>query len=157
MNMQNDRREILARASHERYRVNQRGIKPPDDPAMQPWEALAEPLRESNRQQADSIEITLQRIGCGMRPAAGRAPAPFVFTDEEVEIMAGAAHEHWAAERRSAGWVSGPERDVDRKVTPYLDVPYAHLSEDVKEWDRQAVQAIPEVLAAAELEVYQLG
>ena len=61
-----------ARAIHERYRQNQQGIKPPDDPAMQPWETLAEHLRASNRQQADDIESTLQRIGCGVRPAAGQ-------------------------------------------------------------------------------------
>ena len=70
--------------------------------------------------------------------------------------MAGVAHEHWVAERRSAGWVSGPERDVAGKITPYL-IPYAELPEDVKEWDRQAVRAIPEVLAAAGLEVYRLA
>ena len=157
MSTRADRREIMARAIHERYRESQLGLKPPDDPAMQPWEALAEHLRESNRQQADKIEATLRQIGCGMRPAAGRAPAPFRFTDEEVEVMASMAREHWVAERRRAGWVSGPERDVARKITPYLDLSYADLPEDVKEWDRQAVRAIPEVLAAAELEVYRLG
>jgi hypothetical protein len=124
---------------------------------MQPWEALAETLRESNRQQADDIDATLRRIGCGLRPVAGRAPAPFVFTDEEVEIMAAGEHERWAAERRRAGWVSGPERDVAREITPYLDASYADLPEDVKEWDRKAVQAIPEVLAQAKFEVYRLG
>ena len=107
-----DLRDILARAIHERYRQNQQGIKPPDDPAMQPWETLAEHLRESNRQQADDIEATLQRIGCGVRPAAGPAPAPFIFTDEEVEIMAGVAHEHWVAERaaRRLGFRPGARR-----------------------------------------------
>ena len=43
-----------------------------------------------------------------------------------------------------------------RKITPYL-MPYADLPAAVKEWDRQAVRAIPEVLAAAGLEVYRLG
>jgi hypothetical protein len=151
------RREIMARAVHERYRASQREIKPPDDPAMQPWETLAEHLRESNRQQADGIGVILRSIGCAMRPASGDAPAPFHFTDEEVEIMAGVAREHWVAERRRAGWVSGPERDLVRKITPYLEASYAELPEDVKEWDRQAVRAIPEVLAAAGYEVYRLG
>ena len=118
MEPRSDLRDVLARAIHERYRQNQQGIKPPDDPAMQPWETLVEHLRESNRQQADDIEATLQRIDCGVRPAAGPAPAPFIFTDEEVEIMAGVAHEHWMAERRRSGWVYGPERDVMRKDHP---------------------------------------
>jgi hypothetical protein len=152
---QADRREILGRAIHERYRQNQQGIKPSDDPAMQPWEALPEHLRESNRQQGDDIEATLQRIGCGVRPAVGPVPAPIVFTDGEVELMASVVHEHWVTERRHTGWIAGPERDVERKITPYL-IPYAELTDDVKEWDRQAVRAIPEVLAAAGLEVYRL-
>ena len=155
MEPRSDLRDVLARAIHERYRQNQQGIKPPDDPAMQPWETLVEHLRESNRQQAGDIEATLQRIGCGVRPAAGPAPAPFSFTDGEVEIMAGVVHEHWMAERERAGWVFGPERDVVRKITPYL-IPYADLPDAVKEWDRQAVCAIPEVLAAAGLEVRRL-
>ena len=152
-----DQRDILARAIHERYRQNQQGIKPPGDPAMQPWGDLAEHLRASNRQQADDIESTLQHIGCGVRPATGPTPALFIFTNEEVEAMAGVAHEHWMVERRRAGWSSGPERDVTRRITPYLDVSYADLPEAVKEWDRQAVRAIPEVLAAAGLEAYRLG
>jgi hypothetical protein len=157
LSTQTDQREIIARAIHERYRQNQKGIKPPDDPAMQPWETLPEPLRESNRQQAGNIEATLRCIGCRVRPAEGCRRAPISFTPEEVEAMAKVAHEQWVAERRSDGWVSGPARDVARKVSPYLDVSYADLSEDVKDWDRQAVGAIPEVLAAAGFEVYRLN
>jgi hypothetical protein len=157
MSTQTGRLEILARAIHEHYRQNQQGIKAPDDPVMQAWEALAEELRESNRQQADGIEAALRRVGCGLRPAAGRPPAPFVFTDEEVETMAADEHERWAAERRRAGWVPGLERDIARKITPYLDVSYADLPEEVKELDRQAVRAIPEVLQAARLEVHRIG
>ena len=152
-----DRREVIARAIHERYRENQRGIKPPDDPALQPWEALAEPLRESNRRQADDIESTLRTIGCGVRPAVGRAPALFVFTDDEVETMAAVSHEQWVEERRRSGWVSGPERDTALRISPYLDISYTDLPDDVKEWDRQAVRAIPEVLTATGFEVVRLG
>ena len=79
-------RELVARAIHRRYRENQRAIKRPGDPALEPWETLTEPLRESNRQQADDIELTLQTIGCGVRAASSGTPIPFVFTDEEVEI-----------------------------------------------------------------------
>lgn len=157
MSTRGSRRDIVARAIHEAYRANQQGIKPPDDPAMRPWEELAEHLRESNRQQAAGIDATLRRIGCAARPAAGRAPARFTFTEAEVESMAGLAHDHWVAERRRAGWVDGPGRDVTRKISPHLEASYADLPEDVKEWDRQAVRAIPEVLAAAGLEVYRLG
>ena len=152
---QDDRRELVGRAIHERYRVNQQGVKPPDDPAMQPWELLTEALREGNRRQADDIEKTLREIGCAVRPAEGGVPTPLAFTDQEVEAMAAVTHEHWVTGRLATGWTAGPERDVARLRTPYL-VPYADLSDEAKEWDRQAVRAIPEALAAAGFEVYRL-
>ncbi len=148
-------REVLGRAIHKRYRRNQRGAKPTDDPAMQSWEDLPEHLRESNRQQADAMAQVLQRIGCGIRPASG-APEAVVFVPAEVEVMAETLHAQWVAERRAAGWVGGPVRDVESKVTPYL-VPYAELTDAVKEWDRQAVRAFSEVLAEAGLEIYRLS
>ena len=123
---------------------------------MRPWEELSEDLRESNRQQADDITAKLRAIGCEPRPAAEREPAAFVFTQVEVEKLAEMEHERWVAERRAAGWMAGPERDTERKITPYL-VPYAELPEEVKEWDRQAVRAIPEVLAATGFELYRLS
>ena len=154
MTEQTAARQLLARAIHERYRQNQRAIKAPDDPAMRPWEELPESLRESNRQQADDIAAKLRAIGCELRPAAAGAQAAFVITEEELELLAEREHERWVAERRAAGWIAGPARDVERKITPYL-VPYAILPEEVKEWDRQAVRAIPEVLAIAGFEVYR--
>jgi len=123
---------------------------------MQPWEELAEDLRESNRQQTDDIAAKLRAIGCEPRAAAGPQPVAFVFTQAEVEKLTAMEHERWVAERRAAGWVAGPERDTERKITPYL-VPYAELPEEVKEWDRQAARAIPEVLAAAGFEAHRLS
>jgi hypothetical protein len=148
-------RDLLGQAVHEHYRRNQQGLKAPDDLSMQPWERLREDLRESNRQQADHIAAKLRRIGCGLRPISGCEPAPVIFTPEQVEIMAEMEHERWNTERRLAGWVYGEVRDVAHNVSPYL-APYADLTDDVKEWDRQAVRAIPEILALAKFEVYPL-
>ena len=154
MSEPNPVREHLGRAIHERYCQNQRGIKPPDDPALRPWEELAEDLRESNRQQADDIVRKLGLIGCALRPAAQPAPAPSAFTSEEVELLSAEEHQLWVAERQAAGWTLG-SRDVARKTTPYL-VPYADLPDDIKEYDRQAVRAIPEVVAQAGMEVVRV-
>ncbi len=149
-------RDELGQIIHARYLVNQKGRKSPDDPAMQPWESLREDLRDSNRQQADGIAAKLHRVGYGMLPVSGREPVSVTFTAEETEIMAKMEHERWVIERRLANWVFDPVRDVEHRRTPYL-VPYAELPEDVKEWDREAVRAIPEVLAQAKFEVYRLG
>ena len=148
-------REMLGQAIHERYLVDQKDRKPPEDLAMQPWDTLREDLRESNRQQADDMAAKLHQVGCCMMPVAGRDPALIVFNDEEVETMAAMEHARWMTERRLGGWVYDKESDKAHKRTPYL-VPYTELSEDVKEWDREPVRAIPQVLALAKFEVCRL-
>src|SRR5215813_7784116 len=55
-----------------------------------------------------------------------------------VELLAENAHDIWASQRLDDGWRFGPERcDVSRHH-PCL-VPYAHLPETEKEYDRNAV------------------
>lgn len=144
-------RDRIARAIHQKYRRDQRGRKPDTDPAMQPWERLPEHLKESNRRQAEHIPEKLRAIGCTIAPARGTRAAT-AFTAEEIERLAEMEHDRWVADRRAAGWTPGPERDVERKITPYL-VPWDELAEDIREYDREAVRGIPEVLAEAGLEI----
>lgn len=145
-------RETLARTIHENYRAAQAGLLPADAPGMQTWERLREDLRESNRRQADQIPEKLQAAGYGLRPAAGGEPAPFVFTPEEVEILARMEHDRWLAEKTSAGWRYGVPRNDAQKLHPSL-IPWEDLPESEKDKDRQPVRAIPELLAAAGLEI----
>ena len=124
---------------------------------MLPWGELDEKLRESCRQQADSIESKLRRIGCSLRPIpAGRKPATVTFTAGEIEVMAEMEHERWMGERRLDGWVLGKERDTAHRVSPWL-VAWKELPDDVRQWDRNAVVAIPAVVALARFEVYRMG
>lgn len=147
-------RDRIARAIHERYRRNQRDRKPADDPAMLPWDELAETLRHSNRDQAADIWKKVQAVGCRIAPADGIAVAA-VLTEAELERLAVLEHERWVGERRSSGWTFGPVKDAERKVTPYL-VGWDELSEEIREYDREAVRAIPEVLAEAGLAIHRL-
>lgn len=70
-------------------------------------------------------------------------PAPIetkdvVLPDEVlqlVELLAQNTHEHWAAQRLSAGWRFGPQRDDVQKLHPCL-IPYADLPESEKVYDR---------------------
>jgi hypothetical protein len=148
-------REVLAKAFHEKYLKDQKGKKSASDPSMQPWDKLAENLKESNRRQADHIPEKLRRVGCGFAPVVGREPAVFVFTPEEVEVMAEMEHERWVSERLLDGWVYGEQRNVGKKISPYL-VPWDSLADDVKEWDRQPVRELPKFLAKAKFEIYRL-
>ena len=146
--------EIMARAIHENYVRQQAGRLDLQDPSMAAWAELQEDLKDSNRRQAADMAAKLARIGCTVRPASDGEAAPFAFSAEEIELLAEMEHERWMAEWLQAGWTLG-ERDTEKKTSPYL-VPYDELTDEVKEWDRQAVRAIPEVLALAGLGVGRL-
>ena len=150
-----DLRESMARAIHERYRKNQKGKKPLDDPAMQPWESLREDLKESNRQQADQIPEKLRVIGCEILPVTNREEIKPGFCPEQVEILARMEHDRWMAEKLAAGWSYAAIRDDVKKRHPCL-VPFEHLPEGEKDKDRQAVQAIPDLLALAGFKIHCL-
>lgn len=145
-------RETVARAIHEGYREDQAGRKPAGDPAMAEWDALPSHLQESNRRQAEHIFAKLRAIGCTVHEVADREIELIAFTAEEIERMAEIEHDRWVAERLEDGWTPGAERDVLKKVSPYL-VSWEELPEDAREWDREAVRRIPELLAAVGLEV----
>jgi len=148
-------REILAKAIHKEFRKNQKGKKKATDPSMRPWKNLRENLKESNRLLADHIPQKLRKIGCGFMPVIGQRVKIFEFTKEEIEILAEMEHERWVLERLQDDWVYSKERDVEKKKSPYL-VPWKDLSEDVKEWDREAMRNLPKLLSSVKFEIYRL-
>jgi hypothetical protein len=154
-------REVIAKAIHEKYRVDQKGNKHASDLSMQPWDMLSENLKESNRRQADNIPEKLRSIGYGFGPKTGKESEIIKFEKEEIEIMAELEHERWVSERLLDGWVYSKERNPDKKMSPYL-VPWKDLPEDEdknkdpKEWDRNAVQRLPEMLDKLGFEIYKL-
>ncbi len=141
--------ELMAEAIHERYRKNQSERKPSSDPAMRPWAELDEALKRSNRDQAAGVEEKLALLGCRIVLAGNDGPER-VLTPEDVERLAILEHDRWVQDRVAAGWTAGPVRDLARRITPYL-VSWDELGVEAREWDREAVRAIPEVLAAAGL------
>jgi len=143
--------ERIAQAIHEHYRRNQAEHKPATDPALRPWGELAETLKESNRHQAGDIGRKLRGLGYRVVHSDGM-PKVAQFTPEEIERLAAMEHDRWVAERRASGWTAGAVRDVERKITPYL-VSWDQLAEEVRESDRDAVRAIPELLAEAGFEI----
>jgi hypothetical protein len=140
--------EILARAIHKDYVVKQdaAGETPETNPAMVPWDALPENLKESNRFQADHIGAKLRAVGCSIELSLDWDMEFFEFTDDEIELMAKMEHERWVDERRRNGWKKG-QKNLKKKKTPYL-VPWDELDEDMKERDREPVRKLPAFLAA---------
>jgi hypothetical protein len=147
-------RETLAEAIHERYRRDNADKRAADDPAMAAWNILDEGFRESNRRQADHIPTKLKAVGWDFAPAPSGKAKPARFSPNEIESMARMEHERWVAEKLLDGFSPGP-RDVTRKTSPYL-VPWDDLDEKVRDYDREAVREIPELLASAGFEIYRL-
>jgi hypothetical protein len=144
-------RERVAQAIHETYRRDQAGRKGADDPAMAEWRDLDEGLKESNRHQADQILDLLHITGWQVQPALTQAP-PVTLDADDVEDMAELVHARWVEGREQSGWKPGPERDVANRASPYL-VPWSELPEEIREYDRETVRAIPAILAQVGLEL----
>jgi hypothetical protein len=149
--LSDERRERIARAIHESYVRDQAARKRADDLALAPWDELPEQLRRSSRRQVDDVFDKLEAIGCTVHEVRDRAE-PISLTPDEVERLARLEHDRWVAERRASGWALGEPRDVGAKVTPHL-VSWEDLAEDVREWDREPVRRIPQLLAEVGLEV----
>lgn len=147
-------RDTIARAIHEAYRDVQINSKQSIDPSLADWEDLIADLKESNRQQADNNIQKLLLIGCSIHKAKGRDISLMKFTEDEVEFLAEMEHARWNAERILSGWKLGNEKDVIKKISPYI-VPWSELPDEVKEWDRETVRKIPEILAEEELEIHR--
>lgn len=145
--------ESIAVAVHEDYvrRQAEAGYTTADNPSMVPWEHLPENLKESNRRQADHIGEKLRAVGLSIVPKDDWAAETEQFSDAEVERLAEIEHERWMQERSSQGWrYAAGEKDLDRRTSPHL-VPWATLAEEVRDLDRDAVRAIPGLLARAGL------
>jgi len=153
--MDENLREIIAKDIHEQYRETK--MKKPEisEPSLAKWKNLQENLKESNLNQADQIYEKLNRVGCGVRKIIEREIALMKFSESEIELMAELEHARWVVERLSDGWKPASEKNVAKKLSPYL-VSWEFLSEEIKDYDRNTVKKIPEYLAKVGIEVYRL-
>ncbi|MBK5964830.1 Ryanodine receptor Ryr [Thiocystis minor] len=144
-----------ARTIHEQYcdSIAAQGRDPGTEPAGEPWPRLATSYRQANRHQADHLWAKLALTDC--RAVVEEMVDSFAFTPLEVERLARIEHRRWAADRFLDGWSYAPVRDNARKHHPQL-IPYAELSEPMKDLDRFAVRGVPNLLARSGLGVVRL-
>ncbi len=150
--------EILARAIHEEYvrKQEEEGQTPESNPAMVPWDELPETLKESNWAQASHIGVKLKAVGCGIVPWADWDAESFEFTLHEVELLSEMEHDRWVDERRRNGWTyTLGTKNIEKKTSPHI-VPWAQLTEEVKEWDRAMVRGLPTFLSRVGLQITRL-
>lgn len=116
------------------------------DEAVKKWEDLVnEDYKESNRQQVDHIAIKLRAVGCEIVQASEPRPEA-AFSAGEVELLAEMEHARWAAERVLAGWIYGVKPKNEAKRTSPNLRPWAELEDHIKQYDRDAVRSIPELV-----------
>lgn len=145
--------ELLARAIHAAYVRDQTGRTATR--ALRDWDELPESTKEANRAQAADVGTKLAGVGCRIQAWTDWTGEGIAFAPAEVETMAELEHERWCRERRAEGWSAGPTRDDERKVTPFL-VDWDQLPEEVKDYDRNAVRALPKLLTFAGYEIVRL-
>lgn len=141
----------LAKEIHNDYNRKRR-MEHPDEPLEYPtWEGLPQDLKYSNIMQALNIPDKVRAIGCHI----GQASDGIVvdqFSDEEVLLMAIMEHDRWRAERESNGWIWGPEKDVERRISPYI-ADWDQIPEDIQRYDIEAVENIIPLLDRVGLKV----
>jgi hypothetical protein len=145
--------ETIAQALHECYlrQLAEAGFTVREKPNLVGWDGLSERTRQDNRAQARHVGAKLAAIGCDIR-LLDDWDAPLVeFDAEEVELLAQMEHDRWATARRREGYRPGPRHEVARRH-PDL-VPWAELSEETGEIDREFVQNLPLLLAGAGFQV----
>jgi len=145
--------EVAAQKIHAAYLQEKHYLNP--DPALKPWDKLAEGFRHSNRMQATAIAAFLERTGLRVEPV-GTPVEPLELTKEEIESLAEMEHGRWVIERLQQGWRYGDIRDTQKKLHPDL-VGWSKLPDSIKDWDRSAVRNWPRLLADAGVAVRRAG
>jgi ppGpp synthetase/RelA/SpoT-type nucleotidyltranferase len=157
-NILNKISEIIGPAIKPNHRTILEKLHKVIGPAMQPWDKLIEPFQYSSIQQKLYAEAILRYEGYALRVIKDPGKIKLIeFSDKKrVRRMAEMEHGRWNLERIQTGWKRGLEKDIDKKISPYL-IPWDELSEEVKESDVNYVKRWPEDFKEAGLEVYDLS
>lgn len=151
-----NRIEDVARAIHNNYNMQRKLEKPDEELEYPDWEGLRDDLKLSNLKQAYGYAEKLSKIGCVMSAYDLDAERVESFTDDEIEMLSIQEHDRWVKERESSGWVYGPVKDKDNRISPYI-CPWDAVPEPIKEYDREAVRGIIPVLDSINIQVYRVG
>jgi hypothetical protein len=143
------KQEEIAQALHAKYVVAAAGKLPPN---MRPWERLPETFRRASLEQARCCIEILSAAGFAVNKHSGRPAMVAVLNEADVERMAALEHGRWNIERLRDGWRFGKQRDDARKMHDCM-VSWEELPEEIRQYDREAVRAFPEVLAKVGLEI----
>jgi ppGpp synthetase/RelA/SpoT-type nucleotidyltranferase len=115
-------------------------------PNTLPWVALPEEYRLSSCEQAAYAFHTLRRFGFRIT-RVGSVPTNPPIPGRLIEPLAEIEHGRWNHERLRLGWRYATTKNDDARLSPYL-VSWTRVPEGIRNYDRGAVRALPEVFAA---------
>lgn len=135
--------ELMARLMHLDYSQTEIAKGYGGSESTVPWIDLKETYKRANRMQAFSFGDKLEAIDCELSDVRTDAT---LFTPNEIEMLAKMEHNRWMEDRIADGWTMAPVRNTEAKQHPDL-VPFADLSKEAKDKDRQAVLRLPALAA----------
>lgn len=166
--MMGDAVEEYAKAVHENYRSKRLAdavrkgcseealLELKREENMAEWNQLKEVYKEDNRAQIRYLGERFEQVdvGIGIRPS-GESSAETIndLYGPILEYLSETEHERWMQNKLENGWTPGP-RDNELKHHPDL-IPYAELSEPIKDYDRAAIRNIPQYLGMIGYELYK--
>lgn len=141
--------ERIAQVIHRRFRATT--PLPPGHPADVPWADLPDAQRAQNRDQAAADIARLATAGFRIVPlAAAGDDRVAALPEAEVERLAVAEHDRWAATARANGYRWGPRRVDEPPDRRHPDlVGWDELDEATRDKDRRPMRDLPAVLAEA--------
>lgn len=142
----------LAKQVHEFY-LPPLEKRDPNKSSHVEWDKLGFDFKIQNRAQADHIYIKVRTMNLEIVPNSDERSE--VFIDEKSDLyerLAETEHNRWMAQLYLNGWKYSEKRDDKKKLHTDL-IPYDQLSEDVKDWDRDAIRNIPKLLSKLNLKL----
>ncbi len=144
-NVLSDGMDALARAMHEDYLRGRAELEVDKRlyTSLNAWENLPEPVRKSNRLQADHLATKLRAVSCSVRPGKSSG---FEFSEDEAELLAHMEHDRWRFNKTFDGWKAGPSRIEGAKVNPFA-VSWQEMDEAERAKERESIRSLPQMLS----------
>ena len=144
----------LAKTIHSDYIESLGDKRIADKPTHQDWDFLPDEIKDRNRMQADHMGVKIRSLGCVDVAKDSPIPAYDWNNDARLEDLSKAEHLRWNAYMYYKGWKVGPTKDERMKIHTDL-VAYENLDEPTKDYDRNAIKNIPNLLDQLKRKVVQ--
>jgi len=140
----------MAKTIHNDYltKLREANKLQPDKATHQEWNLLPDEIKDRNRMQADHIGIKIRSLGCQLVPLDSPKKAYDWKNDSRQEALSEAEHNRWNAYMYYKGWKFGKDKNEQRKTHPDM-IPYNQLDDAIKQYDRNAILNIPDLLRQA--------